>query len=440
MFKIYLSEGIKNINKNKMINCLAIILFTFLFVLQSYTYSYSIINENQKKLVEQGTVQNYQIYSVNGLIIQMLEMFEPGLFDGVDVEKEVAEFYEEIVNSKYVQHCYISYSGIIIENFKGDYNTFLYDEYFDDDDNLFYTPALYTSENFHKLETYRVIKGRDFTDEDMVFVEGKPRPVLLGYKYLDVYEVGDILDRYCEGDYNEAYVVPQVEVIGFLAEDTTVIDESGTHIYDLDDCIIYPKYYIPIEEWENYGDKVIENAYNADAIRLFINTKFFIDSQHEAEGVEELQEALNNFPVLSKYHKIRNSKQAVEKLQARTEALTEFSFGITAVLTVFAITTVIFFVINRIENNLKDYTIHSMIGASSNNIMGFVISEMFITLTPSIILGLIASKVLSTIIYLPYYLLNLTVIFVLTTLLIVILSAITASIILKKADIQKSTK
>jgi len=276
---------------------------------------------------------------------------------------------------------------------------------------------------------------RDFTDEDMVFVEGATRPVLLGYKYLDVYEVGDILDLYCGNEYQSSYVTPKLEVIGFLAEDTTFIDENGTHIYDVDNCIVYPYYVIPMSEWENYSDAVLLHALNRSYNHLFTYTKYLIDSEYETEGVAELQKALDGFGGLSKYFRVINRKQAIEKIHARTETFTHFATMITAVLMTFAFLTVIFSVINRIENNLKDYAIHVSLGASLNSIVGFAISEMAIILACSVALGMIFSKWLMAKLYMPYYFLEFLGIFVVTSLLIMVLSAITAKIALKKSNI-----
>ena len=414
---------------------MSVLLFTLLFLLQSYTYSYQVINNIKEESVEHETVKNYQIYNIGGYPISMLKRMDPELFDTINLEKETAEFYDAITNSKYVKYSYISSSGIIIENFKGDYKTFFKNEYRDEEDDLFYVNALYTSPNFHKIESYRVIKGRDFTDEDMVFVEGGTRPVLLGYKYLDVYEVGDVLDWFCEGDYQQSYVTPKLEVIGFLAEDTTVIDNRGTHIYDLDKYIVYPRYFIPIEEWQNYSEKAVSLACNTDAERLFANTRFLIDSQYESEGVAELQKALNDFAGVAKDHKISNRNQAIEKMHTRTETITNFAMMITGVLMIFSVITVLFSVVNRIENNLKDYAIHISIGASSNNVIGFVISETVIILSCSVALGLIFSKWLMAELYMPYYFIEFLGIFAVTSLLVILLSAITAKLALKKYDL-----
>ena len=433
MFKISLIEGIKNIDKNKTITYMSVILFTLLFILQSYTYSYHVINEIQNESMEHETVKNYLIYGLSSRYNYRMitQSIEPELANNLSLE--IGEFYEFIDNSPHVEYSTLAFAGIRIEDFKGDPKIFAETI----DAGRLYVRCLYTSPNFHKVESYRVIKGRDFTDEDMVFVEGKPRAVLLGYKYLDVYEVGDILERLYEdnGSTTDDVVVSSFEVIGFLAEDTTVLDERGTTVYDLDNYIVYPGYVLPIDEWGNYHKAALTWVWNTSEYFFFGHTKFLIDSEHEAEGVAELQTALNEFSGFAKYYSVVNWNQALEKIHTRTETFTNFAIAITGVLMAFAIVTVIFSVINRIENNLKDYAIHISIGASSNNIIAFVISETVIILSCSVALGLIFSKWLMAELYMPYYFLEFLGIFAVTSLLVIILSAITAKLALKKYDL-----
>ena len=62
MFKLNLLEGLKNINKNKFLTVLSVILFAFLFTLQGYTYSYYTVSEMRKERAEYESMKDYQIY------------------------------------------------------------------------------------------------------------------------------------------------------------------------------------------------------------------------------------------------------------------------------------------------------------------------------------------------------------------------------------------
>ena len=139
---------------------------------------------------------------------------------------------------------------------------------------------------------------------------------------------------------------------------------------------------------------------------------------------------LTNFP-----GRCRNADGLLEKIHTRTETFTNFAMAITGVLMAFAVVTVVFSVINRIENNLKDYAIHVSIGASPNNVIGFVISETAIILSCSVALGLIFARWLMAELYMPYYFLEFLGIFAATSLFVMLISAITAKIALKRHDL-----
>ncbi len=156
MFKLNLIEGIKNIDKNRTITYMSVILFSLLFLLQSYTYSYYVINNIQNESMEHETVKNYLIYGISSKYnYRMITQYiEPELAE--NLELEIAEFYEAIDCSQYVKYLTAEHNGININGFKGDPQIFTYREGA--------VHCLYVSPNFHKVEDYRVIKGRDFTD------------------------------------------------------------------------------------------------------------------------------------------------------------------------------------------------------------------------------------------------------------------------------------
>ena len=110
----------------------------------------------------------------------------------VDSEKETSDFYKALDNIEHLKYLTVIGDGHLpVLDFKGDSK--FYTGYYYNGTDL---PCVFTLDcgpTFHKAEDYRIIEGRDFTDEDMIYVEGKPRPVLLGYKYKGIYKPGDII-------------------------------------------------------------------------------------------------------------------------------------------------------------------------------------------------------------------------------------------------------
>ncbi len=423
MFKISLIEGIKNIDKNKTMTYLTVILFAFLFLLQGYTYSYYSVNKMWGTRIDHETVQNYQLYELGFRGISPIGA--RSLF-AENLELETAEYFTEIDNSEHITYVGIQDSGIQINDFKGDEKIFGNTE---DWEQWPYVYCLNVTPNFFEVENYRVIEGRDFTAEDMHYVEGKPRAVLLGYKYRDVYEIGDVLETPWEQS------VTKFEVIGFLAEDTTVMSRNGQQIFDLDNYIVYPEYIIPIEEWDNYSKEAVSDSINRNYNYTWGNLKIMFTEEDEAEGLVEWRKAIDNYSGFGQYMTILDTKYAMVKNQSRMESLTEFFALVTSVTMIFAVATVLISIANRVSRNMKDYAIHITVGATRGNSVWFIVVEMAIILTCSMILGLIATKWMMYYINMPFYFWRFLGVYALTSVVILALSAIVARIAMRKYDI-----
>jgi len=251
-----------------------------------------------------------------------------------------------------------------------------------------------------------------------------------------LYAIGEIIDLdpvyYSNFKYKS---ITQLEVIGFLAEDTTVISRNGKEIYDLDNYVVYPDYFIPIEEWDNYSEKELLGSINRDYNYAWGFVKIMFTEEDEAEGLIEWRQALDNFSGMGPYWTIIDREYSMERLQSRTEALTSFYEEITAVLMFFAVVTVLISIANRVSRNMKDYAIHIAIGATKKSAVLFIISEMSIILLCSIILGMFSTKWIINSINMPFYFWQSLAIYVETSVVILALSAVITFISIRKYDI-----
>ena len=438
MFRISLLEGMKNIKRRKVLTGLTVLLFAFLFILQGYTYSYYAVNEIKVGKINHESLKEYHMYSIGSKYPPALLVREYS--ENIDIE--TAEFYETLDASEYIKYVGLESTGLSVIDFKGDPKIFYsmsgspYTGFSNEEWETNHSVAVLTvTPNFHKGENYRVIEGRDFTDEDMPYVEGKPRPVLLGYKYKDVYKIGDLIDIKASNSSYKSQDITQIEVIGILAEDTSVVTSNGEIIWDLDKFIVFPRYSIPVDEWDNYGENVIKSAVNTDANFIGYRIKFLLTSENETLGLQELNEAINDYSQFGKHYRIVNRKLSMEKMQSRTEALTSFYEEITAVLMFFAVVTVLISITNRVSRNMKDYAIHIAIGATKKSAVLFIISEMSIILLCSTVIGMFATKWIINSINMPFYFWQSLAIYVATSVVILALSAVITLISIRKYDI-----
>ncbi len=429
MFKLNLLESIKNIDKNKTMTYLTVFLFALIFLLQGYTMSYYAAKNIITGHFDHESLVEYHLYELGCHGAAPLQAQKACR---ENIELETAEYFADLENSEYITYVGLDSSGLYInlEAFKGDMQVFSRRAH-NDSDSLW---CLYVTPNFYEVENYRVIEGRNFTAEDMPYVEGKPRAVLLGYKYMDLYEVGDIIDV----EYNEGTAweyIRQLEVIGFLAEDTTVMERAGNEIYDLDNYIVYPEYIIPIDEWDNYDEVIVENSLNRDYGYAFSDIKIMFTEENEAQGLIDWQTAIDNYGKLGGFYRILDTEYSMEKLTSRFEIVTSFFAEITAVMIFFSTITVLISIANRVSRNMKDYAIHIAVGATRGSTIWFIISEMAIILTCSIILGIIATKWLMYYMNMPFYFWQFLGVYVLTSVIILALSAIVARLAIRKYDI-----
>ncbi len=426
MFKLSLLEGIKNIDKNKILTYLTVLLFTLGFLLEGYTMSYYAAQEIVTGHYGHESLVKYHLYELgcHGVVpFQLYHYLYPE-----NVELETAEYFLDLENSEHITYVGLEDNILEITDFKGDPQIFA-SESQSDWEKYPYVHTLFVSPNFYEIENYAVIKGRDFTAEDMPYVEGKPRPVLLGYKYLGIYEVGDILDI------SMGMPVTQIEVIGFLAEDTTVMERAGHEIYDLDNYVVYPDYIIPIEEWDNYDKNVLKHSINRDPNYAFFEIKIMFTEENEAQGLIEWRDAIDNYSAFGQYYTILDTEYSMEKTESRYEAVTSFFATITTVTMIFAIITVLISITNRVARNMKDYAIHIAVGATRGSTIWFIVAEMALILTCSMILGIIATKWMMNYINMPFYFWRFLGVYALTSVVVLAFSAIVARIAMRKYDI-----
>ena len=424
MFKLSLMEGLKNIDKNRTLTFLTVLLFTFLFLLQGYTFSYHILNTELHDFLSEDSFSQYQVYRFSAKMPSLMIFNIEGYND---IGKEFSEFCQALDEIENLNYNLVEESRFYVMDFKG-HGTL-------NEDGTKTIFSLECSPSFHRTENYRVILGRNLTDEDSVYIDGEPRPILLGYKLKDYYSVGDIIKVLPDDNPNNiTYYFDSLKVVGILAEDSTYVDCYGSTIYDLDNAIIYPGLWINYDELSNYEKDVKENALNMERL-AFDHIKLMFNEEHKEEVVGEVQNALNNFLSLSKYYNIVDSKYALEKMESRSAAVIEFSSTITTVLMVFAFITVLISIVNRVTRNLRDYSIHIALGASRGNIVGFVVSEMSLVLLCSIILGTAVTRMVTHSLYIYFDLFRFLGVYIATSLFVLLISAITAVIAIRRSDI-----
>jgi len=157
--------------------------------------------------------------------------------------------------------------------------------------------------------------------------------------------------------------------------------------------------------------------------------------ENEAQGLIEWRDAIDNYSAFGQYYTILDTEYSMEKTESRYEAVTSFFATITTVTMFFAIITVLISITNRVARNMKDYAIHIAVGATRGSTIWFIVSEMALILTCSMILGLIATKWMMNYINMPFFFWRFLGVYALTSVVVLAFSAIVARIAMRKYDI-----
>lgn len=438
MLKLSFIESFKNISKNRVLTFLTAVLLTALFVLEGFTLSYIITDAKYTAVINNKTFATYGLYRFSsGYNTKMLNTVDPDFFSGgIERLRMAYQFYEALDGIEHLKYTYIDDGSVRLGDFKG--NPLIFGTDIESLDQVCYYKAIQASYNFNKNEDYRIIEGRDFTDEDMVYKEGEPLPVLLGYKYKGVYSPGDILVQVSDTAWDEKkellYGSSELKVIGILAEDTAVIPGQSDRGLDLDTYIVIPQQYIPMEILEASSDDVIDGLIGNFHFR-FLNTKLMIDSAYEADVTNSIQQALKGYAGYSKYYKLENLKQATLLAQSKVRSRALFCVAIMAVLMLFSVSAIVIAVINRVSRNIRDYAVHITVGATKANTVGFTVFETLILLIFSAIVSLIILPCILANVYMFFNIPFTLAFFAASSLFILVVSAAAARFALSKYDI-----
>ena len=391
MLKLYFTEGFKNFKKNKIVTFLMIILFTSLFVLLGFISINILFKNARDSLTSNNDFTTYNFYNFGTPVSRRDRI---GLYeDRLEHAKLSQEFFKNLDRIKNLKYVSLDDNSIRINNFKGS-KIFLLgyengiSQLFSNNNNSI-VKILKTNDGFIKHEKYKVIEGRNITEDDLIYKENDYTPVLLGYSYKGIYKSGDILEISTEPGnedliYGNGYYHSKLEVIGILEEDVSIINGNATQLMNLNRYIICPFQYLPVSEMKK-EQWIINTSYTLDM--LFMWTKLMINTEYENEVLVELQQTLDSFGNHSKYFKIFDRKLITSLLNNIEDTRFNFYIWVTLSVFIFSVIGLIITVLNKLKSNIKDYAIHILVGGRKKDIVLCAVSEVIMILLYSNILS-----------------------------------------------------
>ncbi len=237
--------------------------------------------------------------------------------------------------------------------------------------------------NFIKNSNLVLSSGRLLTEEDYInYKHGEPVPVLLGHKYADYYNVGDLIYPYSYAN-NEISTGRgascPLKVIGILEKDTIVFNafvSSGTNMLEnLDYTIVKPLLTRTIAEVPKDNTAAVAAATVMQHTRFFSTTAFYFERSMLEYGEKKLTEILDKYGYTG-YYTVQNSDYNVELSESiMRERLTGLSV-MTILVGFFTLFAVFVTQLHKYNRNLKTYAIYFLTGKTVKDIVSMAAIDM----------------------------------------------------------------
>jgi len=260
------------------------------------------------------------------------------------------------------------------------------------------TTVNYIPVSFSFFEHERLVftEGGIPTEEDLnyKFIADEENPILeipviVGSAFAEDYDIGDLLETVFSSEdketawqryniYNHQKYCVNYRIVGILSEENAVTNFSGHTVSTLSKNIIVPWHLISEEVFDAMPEDA-KISYVSLLVRDILMTKLYINRDKEAEYLSILWDMLENSSLhgyLQPHTVDALNEIAVEIAEAR-----DTSYKVIAIaIAVFSSLGVIVLIMNNQKDNLRDYSIHMISGASKKDILliGLVETGLYI--------------------------------------------------------------
>ncbi len=380
MKKIYFIEAFKNIKKNLFTSILLVICFVVLFIIFHKVTIQALWAEETKEQAGIMSVFEYSTVSYGSEVSPRICMIA----------------LNELSNEE--QFAAGRVMDRIINGLREDYDALGLWEY----QQMGYIPdtnkeAFCCSPEMYKINGSMMIikEGSWFDDSDFIrehqVQKGYIAPVIIGSSFAEGYglSIGDIFvpDMFWDEEklrFNDEIGYQrgntnQWKVIGILEPESSYYYRGM--IRPLDSKVLLPHYVVPtIDEYiaEN-GDELTDEMMLLvwEIYDRFRTTDFFVKSDVVEEAAEFVSEQIATNVFLSEYYSARAGKSRSMTMIAENQEKASDFYNVIAVITyILTLLGIIMSVNNKIQNNKRNYAIHSLNGATVFDLVLCSVSEI----------------------------------------------------------------
>ena len=331
---------------------------------------------------DMGFKEYYKEYIKDGKIYYQLSFSSPPLINSDARSLENAkEFINELRNQDdFIYTKYNAEQNVIINRDEmekrgvedKDINQFIYSELYDFSSiNL----ASYQMDRLgFEYFNFKMYDGRSFSDDDYILESELDKlPIILGYNYKDIFNIGEKIK------YIYAGKVMEGEVIGILEKNSAVFNDNK-YSMPLDNRIILPLAdfkYIAKDGEEQFNQSIVYSDMLSANIIASINSS-------NVDITRKIYDLCNRYDFMKYDPSITASTNGLDMFKGESEQAVKIMFIMLVVMTTFCIFTFIMNMHNKIEKNMRRYLIQILQGASIKHIMVTYLLETFIVILLSL--------------------------------------------------------
>jgi hypothetical protein len=382
MKTVFFSEAFKNIKKNLITSFLLILCFILLFIIFAETSMHAVLKNISGERADMASLIDYtEIEMVP--FTNLSPMRQAVVLSSMLPEEQLAagRAMDNIISV--LRDKFGAFECVSIQSIYGP-------------EPRYEIMGEYCSYDFYAVSSSMLIikEGEWFEKKDFNRSEqtkkGYIAPVVLGAKFAEKYglSVGDTFIADMIFDEEQRKVIDEYgfeegqtynwKVIGVFEKDSSYLYRGQVH--PVNNIAILPFYYLPtLDEVleENNGeinDSVL--SYIGTEFTFFRNTDFFIKSDDMKDALDFVNEEIANNGFLSQYYIARESNDSI-KMAAQNQAKASDFYNAVAIITyIISVFGIMMSVYTKIQNNKRNYAIHSLNGATVYDLIMCSITEI----------------------------------------------------------------
>lgn len=325
--------------------------------------------------------------------------------------KRLKDFYHLLIQNENFNYIEMSFQPLYVKDFQGE-NKFLYGYKHNQNqppillDNGYYSYVYSIQINETAITEFnlKLEDGEMFMETDYLYHKDTPIPVLLGYDYMSVYNIGDEI----EIDYLQLRT--KIKVKGFLSKNSSVINQD-TIVY-LDRYIVFPSITFNMDPFNSFEKGIQYRAYLNKVNGVIVANEL---------SPNEVQNIINNLTKISSLNNfiiIGSNNDQLDILNLQASKFIDLTVILSILISLFATISLILSICNKFRRNMKNYAIHLINGSTIIYIKKFIALEILFYMLCANALTILFSYIFLGYFYYSTYILLTTVLIIFLTLLI----------------------